>query len=123
MTPIEKLIVWMGSSRKDIGKLPDEVKGEIGYVLGKVQHGEGHASIKSLTGKDMGGVYEICTDYDSDTYRAVYVLNLGDRIFMLHVFQKKSKKGGETSKLDMDKIRTRLREARILAKELDDGRK
>ena len=120
MTPTEKPVVWMGSARKDIGKLPDEVQGEIGYVLGRVQHGEGHANVKSLTGKDMGGVYEIRTDYDSDTYRAVYVLNLGDRIFMLHVFQKKSKKGGETPKPDMDKIRSRLKEARILAKELDD---
>jgi len=99
VTPTEKLIVWTGSARKDIGKLPDEVKGEIGYVLGKVQHGEGHASIKLLASKDMGGVYEIHTDYDSDTYRAVYVLNLGDRIFMLHVFQKKSKKGSETPSL------------------------
>lgn len=123
MTSTEKPVVWMGSSRKDISKLSDQVRGEIGYVLGQVQHNEGHASIKSLTGKDLGGVYEIRTDYDSDTYRAVYVVNLGDRIFMLHVFQKKSKKGSETPKPDMDKIRSRLKEARILAKELDDEQK
>ena len=121
MTPTEKPVVWMGSSRKDISKLPDEVRSEVGYVLGQVQHGEGHTSIKPLTGKDLGGVYEIRTDHDSDTYRAVYVLNLGDRIFMLHVFQKKSKKGSETPKPDMDKIRSRLKEARSLAKELDDA--
>lgn len=123
MTPEGKPVVWMGSSRKDIGKLPEDVRREIGYVLRRAQHGESHADIKPLTGKDLGGVHEIRTDYDSDTYRAVYVLNLGDRIFMLHVFQKKSKKGSETPKPDMDKIRSRLKDARTLAKELDDEQK
>jgi phage-related protein len=110
----------MGSTKKDIRKLPEEVRSEIGYVLHLVQNGDSDSSIKPLTGKDLGGVYEICTDYKSDTYRAVYVLNLGDRIFMLHVFQKKSKRGSETPKPDMDKIRSRLKEAKVLAKELDD---
>ncbi len=94
-----------------------------GYVLYLVQNGDSDSSIKPLTGKDLGGVYEIRTDYKSDTYRAVYVLNLGDRIFMLHVFQKKSKRGSETPKPDMDKIRSRLKEAKVLAKELDDEQK
>lgn len=123
MTPTEKPVVWMGSSRKDIGKLPEDVRREFGYVLDKVQHGEGHPSIKPLTGKDLSGVQEIRTDYDHDTYRAVYVLNLGERVFMLHVFQKKSKKGSETPKPDLDKIRSRLKQARTLAKELDDEQK
>lgn len=89
----------------------------------RLQYGEGHPSIKPLTGKDLSGVQEIRTDYDRDTYRAIYVLNLGERIFMLHVFQKKSKKGSETPKPDMDKIRSRLKQARTLAKELDDEQK
>lgn len=121
--PEEKPVVWIGSSRKDISKLPEDVQHEIGYALHLVQHGESDSSIKPLTGKDLSGVYEIRTDYDSDTYRAVYVVNLGDRIFMLHVFQKKSKKGSETPKPDMDKIRSRLKQAKTLAKELDDEQK
>lgn len=123
MTPQEKPLIWIGSSRKELSKLPEDVRREIGYVLHLVQHGESDSSIKSLTGKDLGGVYEIRTDYDSDTYRAVYVVNLEDRIFMLHVFQKKSKKGSETTKSDMDKIRSRLKQAKTLAKELDDEQK
>lgn len=110
----------MGSTQKDIRKLPEDVRSEIGYVLHLVQNGDNDSSIKPLTGKDLGGVYEIRTDYKSDTYRAVYVLNLGNRIFMLHVFQKKSKRGSETPKPDMDKIRSRLKEAKVLAKELND---
>lgn len=120
-TPVEKPVIWLGSSRKDIGKLPEDVRREMGYVLYRVQNGESDRNVKPLTGKDLGGVYEIRTDYDSDTYRAVYVVNLGNRIFMLHVFQKKSQKGSETPKPDMDKIRSRLKQAKTLAKELDDG--
>ena len=115
----EKLVIWMGSSRKDISKLPQDVQGEMGYVLHLVQNGEGDSNIRPLTGKDLSGVFEIRTDYNSDTYRAVYAVNLGERIFMLHVFQKKSKKGSETPKPDMEKIRARLKQARALARELD----
>ena len=115
----EKPVIWIGSSRRDIQDLPEDVQDEMGYVLHLIQNGEWDSSIKPLKGRDLSGVYEIRTDYDSDTYRAVYAVNLGSRIFMLHVFQKKSKRGSETPKPDMEKIRIRLQEARILAKELD----
>ncbi len=115
--------MWVGSTQKDIRKLPEDVQSEMGYVLYLVQNGDSDSRIKPLIGKDLGGVHEIRTDYKTDTYRAVYAVNLGNRIFMLHVFQKKSKRGSETPKPDMDKIRSRLKEARVLAKELDDEQK
>lgn len=108
----EKKITWLSSTLKDIKKLPEDVQDDIGYVLHLVQNGETDSSIKALTGKDLKGVYEIRTDFDKNTYRAVYVLNLGDVIYMLHVFQKKSKKGIETPKPDMDIIRARLKLAK-----------
>ena len=108
----EKEVIWIGSSHKDIKKLPEDVQDYIGYTLHLVQNGETHSSIKPLKGKDLKGVYEIRVDDDSDTYRAVYVLNIGDKIYMLHVFQKKSKKGSETPKPDMKMIRTRLKIAK-----------
>ena len=49
-----------------------------------------HKDIKPLKG--LSGVQEIRVNFDKDTYRSVYVLNLGDKIYMLHVFKKKSKK-------------------------------
>lgn len=113
-------VIWMGSSRKDIKGLPKKAQSIIGHTLGIVQDGDTDSHIKPLKGKDLGGVYEIRADYDKDTYRAVYVVNLGDRIFMLHVFKKKSKKGIETPKQDIDIIRSRLKDAKALAKELDD---
>lgn len=60
---------------------------------------------------------EIRADVDSDTYRAVYAVNPGDVIYMLHVFQKKSKRGVETPKPDMDAIRSRLKQVKELASE------
>lgn len=78
-------------------------------MLGGVQQGEFDSSIKPLKG--FSGVYEIRSDFDTDTYRAVYVLNLADVIYVLHVFKKKSKKGSETPKQEIDLIRTRLKRA------------
>lgn len=109
MEPQEKPVVWIGSSLDDLKDLPEEVQDDIGYVLGGVQQGEFDSSIKPL--KSFSGVYEIRADFDSDTYRAVYVVNLADVIYVLHVFKKKSKKGMETPKQEIDLIRTRLKRA------------
>ena len=117
MPPEEKPVIWIGSSKKDIGKLPDEVRRDIGYALHLVQQGDGHSSIKPLTGKDLGGVYEIRSDNNTDTYRAVYAVNLGDAIYMLHVFQKKSKRGKATPRPDMNAVRARLKRAKEVADE------
>ncbi len=69
----------------------------------------------------MGGVYEIREDHGGGTYRAVYALMLGERIYVLHAFQKKSKRGSETPKPDMELIRARLKAAREHAGEQKNG--
>jgi phage-related protein len=115
--PHEKPVVWIGSSLGDLKDLPEEVQDDIGYVLGGVQQGEFDSTIKPLKG--FSGVYEIRADFDSDTYRAVYVVNLGDVIYVLHVFKKKSKRGSETPKQEIDLIRTRLKRAQEDADERD----
>lgn len=112
----EKPVIWLGSTKKDIKKLPELVQYEMGYALYQAQIDQPHPSIKALKGKDLKGVYEIKEDLDKNTYRAVYVINLGDSLYILHVFQKKSKKGIATPKPDMDMIRTRLNLAKELAK-------
>ena len=113
----EKEIVWVGSSYDDLLSLPRKVIRDMGHALSGVQLGEFPHNAKPLKG--FSGVQEIRVNFDKDTYRAVYAVNLGDRVFILHVFQKKSKKGSETPKQDMDLIRSRLQRARELAKELD----
>jgi phage-related protein len=103
----EKPIVWVGSSLKDLKALPQKPRRDIGFALSGVQQGEFPVNAKPLKG--LGAVYEIRVDYDSDTYRGVYAVNIGKSIYVLHVFKKKSKKGIETPKQDVDLIRTRLK--------------
>jgi phage-related protein len=108
-------IVWVGSSLKDLRKFPEAVKDEVGFILYLVQIGEHHKNIKHLTGFS-GGVMEIKSDYDKDTYRAVYAAKLGDEIYVLHTFKKKSKTGIKLPKEDIEVIRQRLIRAQELAK-------
>ena len=118
----EKPIIWVKSSLEDLKDLPQKPKRDIGFALSEVQEGEYPYNAKPLSGSDLKGVYEIRVDADSNTYRAAYAVNLGNYIFVLHVFQKKSKKGISTPKKDMDVIRSRLKLAQEMAKELDNER-
>jgi phage-related protein len=62
------------------------------------------------------GVMEIVERHDKNTYRAVYAVQIGKRIYELHVFQKKSKSGIATPKPDVDLIKQRYREAQERAR-------
>lgn len=75
--------------------------------------------------KGFGGssVLEVVDDHDGSTYRAVYAVGLSGWVFVLHVFQKKSKQGIKTSKQDLDLIRSRLVEALEVHKVLVEGRR
>jgi phage-related protein len=75
-------------------------------------HAEGRQALQS-------GVIEIALRYASDAYRVVTAVQLGRRIYVLHAFQKKSKKGIETPKRDADLIKKRYAEARELAHEYE----
>lgn len=103
----EKPISWVGSSLKDLKALPQKPRRDIGFALSGVQQGEFPANAKPLKG--FSGVYEIRVDDDGNTYRSMYAVTIGTFIYVLHVFKKKSKKGIETSKQDIDLIRTRLK--------------
>jgi phage-related protein len=55
-----------------------------------------------------------------DAYRAVYTVRFAARVFVLHVFQKKAKRGISPPKPDMDLVKERLKAAARRAKELED---
>ncbi len=61
----------------------------------------------------------IALRYASDTYRVVTAVQLGPRIYVLHAFQKKSKRGIETPKREVDVIRKRYAEAQELARDYE----
>lgn len=109
-----RFVAWVGDSKKRLKEFPKDVQDEIGFALERAQWGQTHHNAKPLRG--FSGVYEIVSDYASNTYRAVYVVNLGDKIYLLHCFQKKSKRGIKTSHKEMDLIRGRLFWAKELAR-------
>ncbi len=107
-------IIWIGSSHKDLCNFPEPARREAGYILDRVQRGIPDKNIKVLKG--FSGVQEICIDFDKDTYRTVYALKLGDSVYVLHAFKKKSKRGIETPKQDINTIKSRLKIAKEDAK-------
>ena len=109
-----KDIVWVGSSLDDVKGFPAQVRHEIGFALYRAQLGSKHSNAKPLRGFGGGAVLEVVEDFDGDTYRAVYTVNLSNAVFVLHAFQKKSKQGRETARRDMALIRSRLRWAEEL---------
>jgi phage-related protein len=64
-----------------------------------------------LRGFGSAGILEIAEDYAGDTYRAVYTVRLACRVYVLHVFQKKSKTGIKTPKSESDLVKSRLKRA------------
>jgi phage-related protein len=111
-----KPLVWMGSSKKDLLKLPSSVIDLFGYALYLAQTGGRHTDSRVLRGFRDAGVMEVVQSASAGTYRAVYTVRFPEKVFVLHVSQKKSRSGIATPKADMDIIRERLRMAEALVR-------
>jgi len=103
--------LFVGPSRRELKAFPDEVRGSIGHALHKAQCGDEPDAAKALKGFGGRGILEIVEDHDGNTYRAVYTVRFAGLIYVLHAFQKKSKKGIATPKQTLDLIKSRLRNA------------
>ena len=101
-----KPVIWIGSSRRDLREMPQQVRREIGQALYTTQQGATDPATKPLKGFGGARVMEIVERYRTDAYRAVYT------VYILHVFQKKSKSGIATPKHNIELIRRRLAEAK-----------
>ena len=113
-----KPVAWVGSAKRDLLALPEEVIDAFGYALYVAQTGKKHEKAKVLHGFGSAGVLEVVEDWRGDTYRAVYTVRFSAAVFVLHVFQKKAKRGVATPRQDMELIRDRLKVAEQTAKEL-----
>lgn len=111
----QKPVYWVGTSYDDWRKFPDDVQDVMGYALGQAQFGKKADNVKPLKGlKGVKGasVLEIIDDFNGDTFRGVYTIQFKYAIYVLHVFQKKSKKGISTPKAHIRLIEQRLKDAR-----------
>ncbi|WP_315838300.1 type II toxin-antitoxin system RelE/ParE family toxin [Bradyrhizobium prioriisuperbiae] len=102
---------FVGSSRKDLQRLPREVRYALAYAILLAQRGGKHPNAKVLKGFGGDGVLEVVEDFDTNTYRAVYTVKFDTAVYVLHAFMKKSTQGRKTSAADMDMIAKRLRQA------------
>ena len=109
--PTRKPLYFIASSWKDLRGLPGAVQDTFGTLLLDVQYGDTPGSAKPLKGFGGAGVLEMVEDYDGDTYRSVYTVNFREAVYVLHVFQKKSKRGIATPKRDLALVRNRYRSA------------
>jgi phage-related protein len=108
--PAQKPLIWMGDSLEKIKGFPPAIKDEIGFALYQAQIGGKHVNAKPLKGLGPG-ILEIVSDFRGDTFRAVYIVRLANRIYVLHVFQKKSRSGIATPKSEIELIKQRLKRA------------
>jgi phage-related protein len=111
-SPPDKPLFWVGSSLKNLRDLPEEVKDEVGFALYQVQRGLTPRSAKVLRGFGGASVLEVVEDFRTDTYRAVYTIQFADAVYVLHVFQKKSRRSVETPQSEIELIKSRLKLAK-----------
>lgn len=105
-----KLLVPLGDSLKQLRELPTTVRRAMGQDLQDVQCGRTPRDSKWLTGIHPA-VQEIRKRHDKESYRAVYTVALGDVVYLLHVFHKKSNDGISTPRKHLDIVKQRLAEA------------
>jgi phage-related protein len=103
---------WVGSSKDDVSAFPQGVKARIGGALWDAQMGRKAPFAKPLRGFGGAGVLEVVDDFDGDTYRAVYTVIFAEAVYVLHAFQKKSRKGVATPRSEIELIKQRLERAR-----------
>ncbi len=104
-----KPVHFLGNSRTILKRFPAEVKDRIGYALYEAQKGGKAPNTQPLKGFHGANVLEVIEDDDGSTYRAVYTIRFSNAVYVLHTFQKKSKKGIATPKHDIDLVKSRLK--------------
>jgi phage-related protein len=110
-------LAWLAGTKRDLMALPEQVIDTIGYALHLAQIGKKHEQARPMHGFGSAGVLEIVEDWRGNAYRTVYTVRFEAAVFVLHVFQKKSRSGIATPKPDMALIRERLKAAEQIARE------
>lgn len=118
LKPAPKPLIWLADTLNKLQDFPADVKDEVGFALFQAQTGRKHIKAKPLNGLGSG-VLEVVSDHRGDTFRAVYTVRLAGRVYVLHVFQKKSKSGVATPKSEIELIRSRLKRAIELHESLE----
>ena len=103
-----KDVIWVGSSQDDVREFPEEVRKEVGFAIYAAQGGGKAINVTPMLGFNGAGVLEVISNFDGDTFRAVYTVRFGEAIYVLHAFKKKSVRGIATPKKELKLIERRL---------------
>jgi phage-related protein len=110
-----KPVLWIGRTKKDLEEMPREVQVTLKTALFAAQNGRRAGFAKPMRG-DLRGATEIVASERSGAFRGIYYVGR-ESIYAIHFFQKKSKRGTETPKKELDLIRQRLAQAHRHEKE------
>jgi phage-related protein len=100
-----KPLAFVGSAHADLRAFPAQARRRAGYQLFRIQEGREAADAKPMPSVGQG-VYEIRIATEGQAYRVFYVAKFEEAVYILHAFEKKSRK---TSKQDIEIGRTRYR--------------
>lgn len=117
-----KPLIFVGNSYRDLLEFPDDVVRMFGFALRLAQEGERHPHGKPLKGFGGASVIELVESFEGNAYRAVYTVRFEDVVYCLHAFQKKSRRGIETPKEEIETVKRRLRLAQGIHEEHVRGR-
>lgn len=109
---VPKPVRWIGESKQDLSTFPNDVKLRVGGALWDAQVGLKSPAAKPLKGFGGAGVLEVVADFDGNAFRTVYTVRFAEAVYVLHAFQKKSRRGIATPKAELDLIATRLARAK-----------
>jgi phage-related protein len=104
-------IRWLKAARKDFEAFPGEVQLEMMRALTVAAAGEKADIAKPFKGVD-GGVFEIAVKHRGDAFRSIYTVQIGDDVWVVDAFQKKSKSGIKTPQMDVNRIKERIKRLR-----------
>jgi phage-related protein len=111
-------LIFIADSQRALREFPRAVRQTVGFALYQAQMGGKHIDAKPLKNV-AAGVFEVVTDHRGDTFRTVYTVKLTNAVYVLHAFQKKSKRGIATPKSVMDLVKQRLERAIEIDRELE----
>jgi phage-related protein len=108
MPELLRPISWLKAARKDFEQFPREVQLDLLTALTVAARG-GKADIAKPFKGVGSGVFEIALKHRGDAFRAIYAVQIGDDVWVVDAFQKKSKSGIKTPQMDVDRIKERIK--------------
>ena len=104
-------IAWVAAARKEFESFPPTVQRRMQLALTIAAEGRKADIAKPMRGLGSG-VFEIALAQRGNAYRAVYAVQLGAAVWVIHAFQKKSTRGIQTPKKEIDLIQDRIKRLR-----------